>query len=1184
MSRTIFIVAGVFSAPSLLLMDSAVKGTALLMLAAVAAIILRRDSAATRHLVWLLAIVAMLVVPVLSAMLPQWRVLPEWASIPPAAAVVATSPPSIARPADGAFELPQNAEPVEIERPSATAYQPAAELPDSRPVLMTPEAIPASAVWSWNWLNALPLVWAIGFCVLILRLMAARWMLWKTERQGTVIGSSRRPAKATHDPIVTALEAASLQLGIGRPVTLLIHPDKTIPVIWGILRCHLLLPAAARHWSGEQLRSVLLHELAHIKRRDTMTQLLPQVACALHWFNPLVWFAAGRLGVERERACDDLVLASGVRPSAYAGHLLEVVTELSPARWTQSCGLAMARKSSLEGRLVAVLSENLNRRGVSAALAVIGLAIAACVAVPIAMLRAADENWRPPQAAHVGNNDFSTYCVHDGKNASFVIAFRGDFGSSSDHTSSSRSRTWHDAATLTLKTKTLKKEVTFRREHTAPDKLILAGKDYDLTKGRVFLVSDDGESIRQFAINPSAIQERADADALAKQIAAIPPQEREQATQKPKDGAKLQPGTEERLQWGKPVNGLRMAIVIRTAPGEPKAGDMPDLYLVVQNVSDAPIRLSDTTAAPQLRELYIKLDGETQLGIVDKEPTLADVMLQPREVAFLLMFLPDSKNPDRRTTGSIFAEGTLKDTHQTMVAELNIEQAPAGAWSGKLVTGETSGAVAAGQPQPKDKAAQALFKVWTAGARGNGKIPGALIGLLAESVTTFTKYNPTWKTTPQLLKMLPRLDATRDWSGQEAVALLDELAAVQDTPIKMAVEKEVERTMHTGAPLQPELADAPWGEALPNGLRMAWLLGPRAAEHRLGTPLKSRILFHNAGKNAVVFRALTWNQSGSHKARDAKGTEINISSTYWTTLPRVVAFRLAPGEYTEVAAASIGVGANKNNEDWQGTRVGSWIEAKEGDDVTFTPAPVSVNGKDDAGRLNLGESSWWLDFITDRLRRDMPLPADAPERGRILDRAIRELFGTAATPEETATFVSDPAPDALDSLAKRLAQRVGITPFTGSLQSGPTKFRVLPVDPDAAKKPRTANNPGRYTLGENARLVVSRRGVGERIVNEARIQFFTPDPKADAPGKPVALKLPDGYNTWAAAWVRGGTVLWVLQKGNVRSYDFTNPAQVKETTLEERANLEKVPKPILDALRAELDLPGAPKPATETPK
>ena len=65
------------------------------MVAAVAAMILRRDSAATRHLVWLLAIVAMLVVPVLSAMLPRWRVLPDWAGNSTGTAVAETSPPSI---------------------------------------------------------------------------------------------------------------------------------------------------------------------------------------------------------------------------------------------------------------------------------------------------------------------------------------------------------------------------------------------------------------------------------------------------------------------------------------------------------------------------------------------------------------------------------------------------------------------------------------------------------------------------------------------------------------------------------------------------------------------------------------------------------------------------------------------------------------------------------------------------------------------------------------------------------------------------------------------------------------------------------------------------------------------------------------------------------------------------------
>src|SRR5262249_60862855 len=134
-------------------------------------------------------------------------------------------------------------------------------------------------------------------------------------------------------------------------------PARTLPRVWVILRYCLMLPAAAEHWSDEQLRSVVVHELAHVKRRDTMARLVAQIACSLHWFNPLVWLASWRLGVECERACDDLVLASGVRPSAYAGHLLEVVTGGSPAGLRPAGGLAKGRKAALERRPGAALSD-----------------------------------------------------------------------------------------------------------------------------------------------------------------------------------------------------------------------------------------------------------------------------------------------------------------------------------------------------------------------------------------------------------------------------------------------------------------------------------------------------------------------------------------------------------------------------------------------------------------------------------------------------------------------------------------------------------------------------------------------------------------------------------------------------------------------------------------------------------
>lgn len=1052
MNHTIIIDAGTWNASSLLLVNTTIKGTALLLLATIVAIFLRRDSAATRHLVWLLAIVAILVVPILSTILPRWRVLPAWAGIAPETAPVETdSQYSAARPIPGTRGVTQNGDLRAIDRPRTTPNLHTADLEQARPASAKPAVVPGATASSGNWINALSIVWAIGFFVLILRLLAARLMLWKSERQATVVWPSGRPAESIHDPVVTALEIALSQLAIHRPVTLLIHPDQTVPIVWGVLRSRLLVPPGARLWTGEQLRSVLLHELAHVKRRDTMVQLLAAIATAVHWFNPLMWFTAWRLGVECERACDDLVLASGVRPSAYAAHLLDVVTGISPASWSQSCGLAMARKSSLEGRLIAILGENSNRRGVSAPLAVFAVVIAVGIAAPVAMLRAAGEKPGEP------------------------------------------------------------------------------------TQG--------------------------------------------QESQKPNGSTKFPPGTEEKLSWGEPVNGLRAAIIIRQTSDKPKPGDKPDLYLALQNVSNAPIRLADTTAAPELRTLYIKHYGKIMAALADMQPSLADVIVQPRDVVSLVLFPVGLKNPNERTPGSFVADDTLHDTHQTLVAHLTIEHAPAGAWTGKLVTGETSGAVAMGKPQLEGKEAQALFKMWQDQARTNGNIPGGLIARLGDKVNEFIRLNtgdasgdPYAK---KMASLVPRFNTTRDWTPAEAMVLLDDITVVTPIPLETAMEEATTRTIRPGSPLLPERTKAPWGEALPNGLRMAWVLEPHADQHRLGTPLRSRILIHNAGHNTVVFRTRTWHQSGSHKARDAKGAALNIESTDWMTIAPLVPFRLAPGEFIDVSAAGIGVGANKDDEDWQGTRVGSWIEAKEGDEVTFTPDSVPLCDWNEAPPRD-GERGWWPAFITERLHRDLPLPTAVDERTHLLYRAMRDLFGAAPTAEETTAFTADTSPAALDSLARRLIQRPGLTSFTGRLTSGTTTFRVLPADPDAAKKPRTANNPGRYTLGENVRLIVSRRPDGTRIVSEASIQFFSPDPTRPPPGPPHEIKLPDGYNTWAAAWMRGSNVLWVIQKGSIRSYDFTDPAGVKETSLELPVNRKKVPDPIFDALRAMVDVFEAP--------
>ena len=123
----------------------------------------------------------------------------------------------------------------------------------------------------------------------------------------------------------------------------------------------MLLPDEAHDWPLERRRSVLLHEMAHVARWNER-RVVAEVVLAINWFNPLVWVAVARLRVEREHACDDVVLARGTRASDYASDLLNLARTLRPAADPSFASLPMARESELEGRLVAILDPR-RRRG-----------------------------------------------------------------------------------------------------------------------------------------------------------------------------------------------------------------------------------------------------------------------------------------------------------------------------------------------------------------------------------------------------------------------------------------------------------------------------------------------------------------------------------------------------------------------------------------------------------------------------------------------------------------------------------------------------------------------------------------------------------------------------------------------------------------------------------------------------
>jgi beta-lactamase regulating signal transducer with metallopeptidase domain len=126
------------------------------------------------------------------------------------------------------------------------------------------------------------------------------------------------------------------------------RPLAPMAMTWGIFRPVVILPAEAATWDAERRRVVLLHELTHVRRRDLLAQAIAQAACCLYWFHPLAWLALRELRKERERACDDGVLATGIAAHEYATHVMDLARSLADRRASLSDAPAMADTSDLE--------------------------------------------------------------------------------------------------------------------------------------------------------------------------------------------------------------------------------------------------------------------------------------------------------------------------------------------------------------------------------------------------------------------------------------------------------------------------------------------------------------------------------------------------------------------------------------------------------------------------------------------------------------------------------------------------------------------------------------------------------------------------------------------------------------------------------------------------------------------
>jgi TonB family protein len=317
-----------------------IKASLILMLAFCFSKLLRRRSAAERHLLWIAALGSAALLPLLSLLLPEWRL--EMAS------QLAAVFPDISQ-AGRIQGVGENAGTI------IHAY-----------------GIQQTSGWE----TVLLAVWVIGLLVTLFLLFAGSATLKRLASRSLPLSD---PA---WQKTIAELKNA---LGFKRSVHLLQSSGGSMPLTWGVVRPRVLFPGASAEWSAERRFVVLAHELAHVQRSDWLVQILAELVCAIYWFHPLFWIARNQLHAESERACDDVVLSLGIEGQDYATQLLDIARGLRKFR--PVCSLAMAQQFNLEKRLVAILSSTANRRPLTRnAVLIIVLAIA-CFVFPLAAMQ-----------------------------------------------------------------------------------------------------------------------------------------------------------------------------------------------------------------------------------------------------------------------------------------------------------------------------------------------------------------------------------------------------------------------------------------------------------------------------------------------------------------------------------------------------------------------------------------------------------------------------------------------------------------------------------------------------------------------------------------------------------------------------------------------------------------------------
>jgi hypothetical protein len=339
------------------LMEASLRAVVIATLVAMMLAAWRVKTAAVRHAAWTGVLTAMLVLPLLAGWLPTIALpvsIPDAtasssrAQAPSASVVDSMGPVNRGGAGNGTVSSPSPAPEVRGIAQPAVANVTAAGV-----TLAATDA-------SWSWRGWLLFGWGIVAGLFLIREVTGWWAVRRLARQSVRLAGSAPDA---------------LTYTSARVMT---------PVVAGVLAPRVLVPESWSRWGADVRRMVVLHERAHVTRRDPLIAAVARINRAVFWFHPLAWWLERHLARVAELACDDVVVRQVANPRVYAALLVEMARRLHRSgqrvAW-QGIGIVSARR--LEDRIDLVL------RGPAPSMSVwtrggLGLVCAALVTIGIA--------------------------------------------------------------------------------------------------------------------------------------------------------------------------------------------------------------------------------------------------------------------------------------------------------------------------------------------------------------------------------------------------------------------------------------------------------------------------------------------------------------------------------------------------------------------------------------------------------------------------------------------------------------------------------------------------------------------------------------------------------------------------------------------------------------------------------